>query len=116
MAPGRLDQTSQKQAERQKEKTEMGYKIAIAGATGNVGREFLSILAERNFPADEVVALTSSRSHGTQVSFGDKTLTVKNLENYDFSDTDICLMSAGGAISQKFSPKIAAQGCVVIDN
>jgi len=94
----------------------MGFKIAIAGATGNVGREMLNILEERGFPADEVVALASARSQGTEVSFGDKTLKVKNLENYDFSDTDICLMSAGGAVSLKWSPKIGAQGCVVIDN
>jgi aspartate-semialdehyde dehydrogenase len=94
----------------------MGFKIAIAGATGNVGREMLNILAERGFPADEVVALASARSQGTEVSFGDKVLKVQNLENYDFSDTDICLMSAGGTISQKWSPKIGAQGCVVIDN
>tara|TARA_R100001129_G_scaffold166860_3_gene134146 strand:- start:6427 stop:7458 length:1032 start_codon:yes stop_codon:yes gene_type:complete len=94
----------------------MGFKIAIAGATGNVGREMLNILAERNFPVDEVFALASSRSVGTEVSFGDKTLTVKNLETHDFSNTDICLMSAGGSVSKKFSPKIAAAGCVVIDN
>jgi aspartate-semialdehyde dehydrogenase len=94
----------------------MGFKIAIAGATGNVGREMLNILAERNFPADEVVALASRRSVGTEVSFGDKTLVVKNLEDYNFAGTDICLMSAGGTVSQKFSPKIGAQGCVVIDN
>jgi aspartate-semialdehyde dehydrogenase len=94
----------------------MGYKIAIAGATGNVGREMLQILAERGFPADEVVALASRRSIGTEVSFGDRTLKVKALENYDFSDTDICLMSAGGAVSKEWAPKIAAQGCVVIDN
>ena len=94
----------------------MGFKIAVVGATGNVGREMLSILEERGFPADEVVALASSRSVGTEVSYGDKTLKVKNLENHDFSDTDICLMSAGGTISQKWSPKIGAAGCVVIDN
>jgi aspartate-semialdehyde dehydrogenase len=94
----------------------MGFKVAIAGATGNVGREILNILAERGFPADEVIALASSRSQGTEVSFGDRVLKVQNLENYDFSDTDICLMSAGGTISQKWSPKIGAQGCVVIDN
>jgi aspartate-semialdehyde dehydrogenase len=94
----------------------MGFKIAIAGATGNVGREMLNILSERGFPADEVVALASSRSVGTEVSFGDKTLRVSNLENYDFSDTDICLMSAGGDVSKRMSPKIGAQGCVVIDN
>jgi len=94
----------------------MSFKIAIAGATGNVGREMLDILSERGFPVSEVVALASSRSVGTEVSFGDATLKVKNLENYDFSDTDICLMSAGGSVSQKFSPKIGAQGCIVIDN
>ncbi|WP_180897811.1 aspartate-semialdehyde dehydrogenase [Martelella soudanensis] len=94
----------------------MGFKIAVVGATGNVGREMLSILEERGFPADEVVALASSRSVGREVSYGDKTLKVKNLENHDFSETDICLMSAGGTISQKWSPKIAAKGCVVIDN
>ena len=94
----------------------MGFKVAVAGATGNVGREMLSILAERNFPVSEVVALASSRSVGTEVSFGDKTLKVKNLETYDFTGTDICLMSAGGEVSKKWSPKIGAQGCVVIDN
>ena len=94
----------------------MGFKIAVVGATGNVGREMLSILEERGFPADEVVALASSRSVGREVSFGDKTLKVKNLETYDFSDTDICLMSAGGTVSQKWSPKIGAKGCIVIDN
>jgi aspartate-semialdehyde dehydrogenase len=94
----------------------MGFKIAIAGATGNVGREMLNILSERGFPADEVVALASSRSVGTEVSFGDKTLKVHNLDTYDFSDTDICLMSAGCAASLKYSPKIGQQGCVVIDN
>ncbi|MGE4372629.1 MAG: aspartate-semialdehyde dehydrogenase [Xanthobacter sp.] len=94
----------------------MGYKVAVVGATGNVGREILSILDERGFPADEVVALASRRSQGTEVSFGDKTLKVKALDTYDFSDTDICLMSAGGSISKEWSPKIGAAGCVVIDN
>lgn len=94
----------------------MSFKIAIAGATGNVGREMLNILEERNFPASEIIPLASSRSVGREVAYGDKTLVVKNLENYDFSDTDICLMSAGGDISKKMSPKIGAQGCVVIDN
>ena len=65
-----------------------GYKVAIAGATGNVGREMLSILAERRFPVSEVVALASSRSIGREVSFGDRTLKCKVLDNYDFSDTD----------------------------
>ncbi|MCA0424012.1 MAG: aspartate-semialdehyde dehydrogenase [Proteobacteria bacterium] len=94
----------------------MGYKVAIAGATGNVGREMLDILAERAFPVSEVVPLASQRSVGQEVSFGDKTLKVKALEHYDFSDTDICLMSAGGDVSKVWSPKIGAQGCVVIDN
>jgi aspartate-semialdehyde dehydrogenase len=94
----------------------MGFKIAVAGATGNVGREMLAILEERGFPADEVVALASRRSVGTEVSYGDKTLKVKDLATYDFSDTDICLMSAGGNVSKEWSPKIGAQGCVVIDN
>jgi aspartate-semialdehyde dehydrogenase len=94
----------------------VGYKVAVVGATGNVGREMLNILAERAFPADEVVALASRRSLGTEVSYGDKTLKTKVLENYDFSDTDIALMSAGGDISKEWSPKIGAQGCVVIDN
>ncbi len=94
----------------------MGYKVAVAGATGNVGREMLNILDERKFPADEVVALASRRSVGTEVSFGDRTLKVKALENYDFSDVDICLMSAGGEVSKEWSPKIGAAGAVVIDN
>ena len=94
----------------------MGFKIAIAGATGNVGREMLNILEERGFPASEVVALASRRSVGTEVSYGDRTLKVKDLATYDFSDTDICLMSAGGNISKEWSPKIGPQGCVVIDN
>jgi len=94
----------------------MGFKVAIVGATGNVGREMLTILEERGFPADEVVALASRRSVGTEVSFGDRTLKVKALENYDFSDTDICIMSAGGNVSKEWSPKIGRQGCVVIDN
>lgn len=94
----------------------MGYKVAVVGATGNVGREMLNILAERAFPADQVVALASRRSLGTEVSYGDKTLKTKVLENYDFSDTDIALMSAGGDISKEWSPKIGAQGCIVIDN
>ncbi len=93
-----------------------GFKVAIAGATGNVGREMLSILAERRFPVSEVVALASPASIGREVSFGERTLKCKALEHYDFSDTDICLMSAGGAVSKEWSPGIAARGCVVIDN
>lgn len=93
-----------------------GFKIAVAGATGNVGREMLAILEERGFPAAEIVPLASRRSHGREVSYGDKTLKVQALENYDFADTDICLMSAGGAISKEWAPKIGAKRCVVIDN
>jgi aspartate-semialdehyde dehydrogenase len=94
----------------------MGFKIAVVGATGNVGREMLNILEERGFPADEVVALASRRSQGTEVSYGDRTLKVRALDNYDFSDTDICIMSAGGAVSKEWAPKIGRQGCIVIDN
>jgi aspartate-semialdehyde dehydrogenase len=94
----------------------MGLKIAVVGATGNVGREMLEILAERQFPADEVVALASRRSHGTEISFGDRVLKAQALEHYDFTGTDIALMSAGGAVSKEWSPRIAAKGCVVIDN
>ena len=94
----------------------MGYKIAVLGATGNVGREMLNILAEREFPADEVVALASRRSQGTEVSFGDRDLKVKALETYDFAGTDICLMATSGEMSAEWAPKIAAKGCVVIDN
>src|SRR5689334_24567314 len=94
----------------------MSYKVAVVGATGNVGREMLGILAERQFPVSEVVAIASRKSQGTECSFGDKTLKVKALEHFDFSDVDICLMSAGGAVSKEWSPKIAAQGAVVIDN
>ena len=91
---------------------EMGYKVAVVGATGNVGREMLGILAERGFPADEVIALASRRSVGIEVSYGDRTLKVKALEHYDFSDIDICLMSAGGSVSKEWSPKIGAQGAM----
>ncbi|MEA2839421.1 MAG: aspartate-semialdehyde dehydrogenase [Methylobacteriaceae bacterium] len=94
----------------------MGYKVAVVGATGNVGREMLAILAERTFPADEVVALASRRSLGTEVSFGDKILKIKALEHCDFSDIDICLMSAGSPVAKEWAPKIAAAGAVVIDN
>src|SRR5262252_5534794 len=94
----------------------MGYKVAVVGATGNVGREMLEVLAERRFPADEVVALASRRSQGVEVSHGDATLKCKALDHYDFSDVDICLMSAGGAVSKEWSPRIAAAGAVVIDN
>lgn len=94
----------------------MSYVIAIVGATGNVGREMLNVLSERNFPASEVIALASSRSVGREISYGDKNIKCKNLENFDFSKVDICLMSAGSAISEKLAQRIGAQGCVVIDN
>ncbi|KQT85490.1 aspartate-semialdehyde dehydrogenase [Aurantimonas sp. Leaf443] len=94
----------------------MGYKVAVVGATGNVGREILAILDERGFPADEVIAVASRRSQGTEVSFGEKTLKTKALELTDFSGIDICLMSAGGDVAKEWAPKIAAKGCVVIDN
>lgn len=94
----------------------MGYKVAVVGATGNVGREMLNILAEREFPADEVVALASRSSQGTEVSYGDKNLKVKALDTYDFKGTDICLMSAGSQVAKEWGNRIAAQGCVVIDN
>src|SRR3974390_1309065 len=94
----------------------MGFKVAVVGATGNVGREMLSILAERNFPAGEVIALASRKSVGTECSFGDKTLKVKALDHYDFSDVDICLMSAGGSVSKEWSPKIGAHAAGGSDN
>ena len=94
----------------------MAYKIAVVGATGNVGREMLKVLAQREFPIAQVVALASSRSVGSNVSFGDHTLKAKSLEHYDFKGTDIVLMSAGGAIAKEWAPRIAAQGCIVIDN
>ena len=91
-------------------------KIAVAGATGNVGREILNILAERKFPADEVVALASRNSVGVKVSYGNRELTVQALEDFDFTGTKIGLFSPGGAVSAIHAPRAAAQGCVVIDN
>lgn len=95
----------------------MSYKVAIVGATGNVGREMLNVLAERNFPVSEVVALASSRSTGRELSFGeDQVLKVQDLAKYDFKGTDIVLASAGGKISAEFAPRAATAGAVVIDN
>lgn len=94
----------------------MGYNVAIVGATGNVGREMLSILEERQFPVDKVFAIASRRSLGREVSFGDQTLKCEDLEQFDFSQCDFALLSAGGSISTEWAPKIAATGCVVIDN
>jgi len=94
----------------------LGYNIAVIGATGNVGREMLNILAEREFPAGEVFPIASRRSLGREVSYGDRTLKCRDLEQFDFSQCDFALMSAGGDVSKEWSPKIAAAGCVVIDN
>jgi aspartate-semialdehyde dehydrogenase len=96
----------------------MGYRVVVVGATGNVGREMLNVLAERAFPCDEVAAVASSRSQGTHVEFGDtgKMLKCFNIENFDFTGWDIALFSAGSGPAKEFAPKAAAQGCVVIDN
>src|SRR4026207_2460037 len=94
----------------------MGYKVAVVGATGNVGREMLNILAEREFPADEVFALASRRSIGTEVSYGEQTLKCRDLDQFEFKGIDFCLMAAGSAVSKELSPKIGAKGCLVIDN
>ena len=95
----------------------MGYKVAVVGATGNVGREMMQTMVERNFPADEVVALASSRSVGREVAYGDdKTLKCQDLATYDFTGTDIVLSSPGASVSAEYSPKAAAAGAVVVDN
>jgi len=94
----------------------MAMRIAVVGATGNVGRELLNILDERLFPADEVFAVASRRSIGKEVSYGDRTLKCHDLENFDFTRVDLVLMSAGGTISKQWAPKIAAAGAIVIDN
>ncbi len=94
----------------------MGYRVVIAGATGNVGREMLNILAERQFPVDEIAALASRKSLGTEVSFGDKTLKTKDLETFDFTGWDFALFAVGSEATKTFAPKAAKAGCVVIDN
>tara|TARA_R110001599_G_scaffold48125_8_gene138964 strand:- start:7841 stop:8863 length:1023 start_codon:yes stop_codon:yes gene_type:complete len=94
----------------------VGYRVVIAGATGNVGREMLNILAERHFPVDEIVALASRKSLGTEVSFGDKTLKTKDLDTFDFTGWDIALFAVGSEATKKYAPKAAKAGCVVIDN
>jgi aspartate-semialdehyde dehydrogenase len=94
----------------------MSYNVAVVGATGNVGREMLNILAEREFPVKEVFAIASRKSQGVEVSFGDKTLKCRDLEQFDFSTCDFALMSAGGDVSKEWSPRIAKTGCLVIDN
>jgi aspartate-semialdehyde dehydrogenase len=101
----------------ERENKKMGYKVAVMGATGNVGREILNIVAERNFPVDEMVALASERSVGREISFGeDDVLKVQNLAEYDFAGTDIVLSSPGASVSSKFAPIAAKAGAVVIDN
>jgi len=96
----------------------MGYRIAVVGATGNVGREMLNILAERQFPLDEVAAVASARSTGNIIDFGDsgEELKVKNLEHFDFTGWDMALFAAGGEISRVHAPRAAQSGCTVIDN
>ncbi len=94
----------------------MGYKVVVAGATGNVGREMLNILAEREFPVDQITALASRKSLGTEVSFGDKTLKCKDLDTFDFTGWDIALFAIGSDATKIYAPKAAAAGCVVIDN
>src|SRR5437762_8423810 len=96
----------------------MGYRVAVVGATGNVGREMLNILAERQFPLDEVAAVASSRSTGVRVEFGDtdEMLTIRNLEHFDFAGWDMALFAAGSEVSKVHVPRAAAAGCTVIDN
>ena len=94
----------------------MGYRVAVVGATGNVGREMLNILAERNFPADDVVALASARSVGLPASYGDKTTKVQDLAKFDFKGIDIVLSSPGAKVSAEHSPRAAKAGAIVIDN
>jgi aspartate-semialdehyde dehydrogenase len=96
----------------------MGYRVVVAGATGNVGREMLNILAEREFPIDEIAAVASSRSTGDEIEFGEtgKTLKVQNIEHFDWAGWDIALFAIGSEATKKFAPIAAAAGCVVIDN
>tara|TARA_R110000824_G_scaffold266287_4_gene455287 strand:- start:345 stop:1370 length:1026 start_codon:yes stop_codon:yes gene_type:complete len=96
----------------------MGYKIVVVGATGNVGREMLNVLAEREFPYDEIAAVASSRSHGSEIEIGDtgKMLKVQNIEHFDFAGWDMALFAAGSGPTKEYAPKAAAAGCVVIDN
>ena len=94
----------------------MGYRVVVAGATGNVGREMLNILAEREFPVDEIAVLASRKSLGTEVSFGDRTLKTKDLETFDFKGWDIALFAIGSDATKIYAPRAAGAGCVVIDN
>ncbi len=94
----------------------MGYKVAVVGATGNVGREMLNILAERQFPVDEIVALASRKSLGSEVSFGDTTLKTKDLDTFDFTGWDMALFAVGSEATKVYAPRAAKAGCLVIDN
>src|SRR3954463_11968090 len=96
----------------------MGYRVAVVGATGNVGREMLNILAERQFPLDEIAAVASPRSTGDIVDFGDsgQELKGRNIEHFDFAGWDIALVAAGSGPAKEYAPKAAAAGCTVIDN
>jgi aspartate-semialdehyde dehydrogenase len=94
----------------------MGYRVVVVGATGNVGHEMLNILAERQFPADEVAVLASRKSLGTEVTFGDKTLKTQDLDTFDFTGWDMALFAIGSDATKKYAPKAAKAGCVVIDN
>lgn len=94
----------------------MGYRVAVVGATGNVGREMLNILEEVEFPVDEIHAIASRKSIGVEVSFGEKTLKCQDVEQFDFSTVDLVLMSVSGSFSKEWSPKIGAAGPIVIDN
>src|SRR5206468_2386221 len=96
----------------------MGYRVAVVGATGNVGREMLNILAERQFPLDEVAAIASSRSTGDVIDFGDsgETLKVRNIDHFDFAGWDMALFAAGSDVSKAYAPAAAQAGCTVIDN
>ena len=96
----------------------MGYRVVVVGATGNVGREMLNVLAEREFPADEIAAVASPRSTGTEIEYGEsgKVLKCKNIEHFDFAGWDIALFAAGSAAAKEYAPRAAAAGCVVIDN
>ena len=94
----------------------MGYRVVVAGATGSVGREMLNILAEREFPVDEIAVLASRKSLGTEVSFGDRTLKTKDLDTFDFTGWDIALFAVGSDATRIYAPRAASVGCVVIDN
>src|SRR6195952_2078525 len=97
-------------------RTAMGYRVAVVGATGNVGREMLNILEEVDFPVDKIHAIASRKSIGVEVSFGDAIVRCEDIAQFDFSSVDIVLMSVSGAFSKEWSPKIGAAGPIVIDN